>query len=57
MLGYESFYSTSLRIPKSEILEIAKELKPILLHVAWKGFDGIIASKIYEYIGSNEKAS
>ncbi len=51
MFGYESFYSTSLRIPKSEILEIEKS-SHLLLHVAWKGFDGIIASKIYEYIGS-----
>ena len=51
MLGYESFYRTSSRIPKSEILEIEKS-SHLLLHVAWKGFDGIIASKIYEYIGS-----
>ena len=54
MLGYESFYRTSSRIPKSEILEIEKS-SHLLLHVAWKGFDGIIASKIYEYIGSATK--
>ena len=54
MFGYESFYSTSTRIPKSEILKIEKS-SHLLLHVAWKGFDGIIASKIYEYIGSGTK--
>ena len=27
----------------------------LLLHVAWKGHAGIIASKIYEYIGSGSK--
>ena len=51
MVGYEHFYETSSRIPKSEILKIEKS-SHLLLHVAWKGFDGIIASKIYEYIGS-----
>jgi hypothetical protein len=51
MVGYEHFYETSSRIPKSDILKIEKS-SHLLLHVAWKGFDGIIASKIYEYIGS-----
>ena len=51
MVGYENFYETSSRIPKSEILKIEKS-SHLLLHVAWKGYDGIIASKIYEYIGS-----
>ena len=51
MMGYENFYETSSRIPKSEILKIEKS-SHLLLHIAWKGFDGIIASKIYEYIGS-----
>ena len=51
MMGYENFYETSSRIPKSEILKIEKS-SHLLLHVAWKGYDGIIASKIYEYIGS-----
>ena len=51
MIGYEKFYETSSRIPKSEILKIEKS-SHLLLHVAWKGFDGIIASKIYEYLGS-----
>ena len=52
--GYEDYYKTSLRIPKSEILKIEKE-SHLLLHVAWKGHAGIIASKIYEYIGSGSK--
>ena len=52
--GYENYYKTSLRIPKSEILKIEKE-SHLLLHVAWKGHAGIIASKIYEYIGSGSK--
>jgi hypothetical protein len=51
---YEDYYKTSLRIPKSEILKIEKE-SHLLLHVAWKGHAGIIASKIYEYIGSGSK--
>jgi glycosyltransferase involved in cell wall biosynthesis len=51
MMGYEHFYETSSRIPKSEILKIEKS-SHLLLHIAWKGYDGIIASKIYEYIGS-----
>lgn len=51
MAGYEHFYETSSRIPKSEILKIEKS-SHLLLYVAWKGYDGIIASKIYEYIGS-----
>ena len=51
LMGYEEYYKTSSRIPKSEILKIEKS-SHLLLHVAWKGFDGIIASKIYEYIGS-----
>ena len=54
MTGYEAYYQTSSRIPKSEILEIEKS-SHLLLHVAWKGHDGIIASKIYEYIGSGSK--
>ena len=52
--GYENYYKTSLRIPKSEILKIEKE-SHLLLHVAWKGHAGIIASKMYEYIGSGSK--
>ena len=54
MKGYENFYETSSRIPKSEILKIEKS-SHLLLHVAWKGYEGIIASKIYEYIGSGSK--
>ena len=54
MVGYENFYETSSRIPKSEILKMEKS-SHLLLHVAWKGHDGIIASKIYEYIGSGTK--
>ena len=51
MIGYEQFYQTSLRIPKNEIYKIEKE-SHLLLHVAWQGYKGIIASKIYEYVGS-----
>jgi glycosyltransferase involved in cell wall biosynthesis len=54
MMGYENFYETSSRIPKSEILKIEKS-SHLLLHVAWKKHEGIIASKIYEYIGSGTK--
>lgn len=54
MDGYEDYYQTSLRIPKSEIFKIEKQ-SHLLLHVAWKGHSGIIASKIYEYIGSGTK--
>ena len=36
---------------KKEILKIEKQ-SHLLLHVAWKGYEGIIASKIYEYVGS-----
>ena len=38
-------------MPQEESLRIEKE-SSILLHVAWQGHKGIIASKIYEYIGS-----
>lgn len=54
MKGYEEHYQTSFRIPKNEILIIEKQ-SHLLLHVAWKGHNGIIASKIYEYIGSGSK--
>ena len=54
MKGYEQYYQTSLRIPKKEIFKIEKQ-SHFLLHVAWKGHEGIIASKIYEYIGSGSK--
>lgn len=51
MTGYEHSFESTDRIPHDEILEI--ELRSdLLLHVAWKGYEGIIASKIYEYIGS-----
>ena len=54
MDGYEDYYQTSLRIPKDKIFKIEKQ-SHLLLHVAWKGHSGIIASKIYEYIGSGTK--
>ena len=54
MKGYDQYYQTSLRIPKKEIFKIEKQ-SHLLLHVAWKGHEGIIASKIYEYIGSGSK--
>jgi glycosyltransferase involved in cell wall biosynthesis len=51
MVGYEKYFEISERISHDKILKIERE-SHILLHVAWKGFKGIIASKIYEYIGS-----
>ena len=50
MKGYDQYYQTSLRIPKKKFLKLKTIY--LLLHVAWKGHEGIIASKIYEYIGS-----
>ncbi len=54
MSGYENFFECSDRIPREEILELEKRAH-ILLHVAWQGYKGIIASKIYEYIASGTK--
>lgn len=39
------------RMPQQEILLIEKR-SDILLFVAWKGFEGIMGSKTYEYCGS-----
>lgn len=51
MKGYETYYECTERRSRQHILEM--EVKShILLHVAWQGYSGIIASKIYEYIGS-----
>jgi len=52
--GYEKYYTTTGRIDRKEILNIEKE-SHILLHIAWPGYEGIVASKIYEYIGANRK--
>tara|TARA_B110000211_G_scaffold234224_1_gene302963 strand:- start:1683 stop:2858 length:1176 start_codon:yes stop_codon:yes gene_type:complete len=52
--GYEQFFECSERIPREEILELEKK-SHLLLHVAWQGYKGIIASKIYEYIASGTK--
>ncbi len=49
--GFEDYYEVTERIPHEEILKIEKR-SHLLLHVAWKGYKGIIASKIYEYMGS-----
>lgn len=49
--GYEDYYEISPRIERSKILEIETRAH-LLLHVAWDEHKGIIASKIYEYIGS-----
>jgi glycosyltransferase involved in cell wall biosynthesis len=49
--GFEKYFHASGRTSKEKILEI--EVKSnILLYPAWKGFEGIIPSKIYEYIAS-----
>jgi len=52
--GYEKYYTTTGRIERKEILNIEKE-SHILLHIACSGYEGIVASKIYEYIGANRK--
>ena len=49
LAGYENYYKTTTRVPRKDILTIEKE-SHILLHVAWSGHEGIVASKIYEYI-------
>jgi hypothetical protein len=54
MEGYERYFEATDRIPREEILVLEKK-SHILLHVAWKGHAGIIASKIYEYIGSGTR--
>ncbi len=54
MKNYESFISISERLPHEEVLKIEKE-SHVLLHIAWKEHKGIIASKIYEYMGSGTK--
>jgi glycosyltransferase involved in cell wall biosynthesis len=51
MLGYEDYYVCTERTAKEEILEIEAK-SHLLLYPAWKGFNGIIPSKIYEYISS-----
>lgn len=54
MKGYEPYFECSDRIPRDEILALEKSAH-LLLHVAWQGYKGIIASKIYEYIASGSK--
>ncbi len=54
MKGYENHFVCSERIPREEILTLEKRVH-LLLHVAWEGYKGIIASKIYEYIASGTK--
>jgi len=54
LVGYSDYYQISPRVPQEEILKIEKE-SHVLLHVAWRGHKGIIASKIYEYIGSGTR--
>jgi glycosyltransferase involved in cell wall biosynthesis len=49
--GYESFFECTERTNKEKILEIEARSQ-ILLYPAWKGYSGVIASKIYEYISS-----
>ena len=54
MKGYENHIECSDRVPREEILTLEKRVH-LLLHVAWKGYKGVIASKIYEYIASGTK--
>lgn len=51
MKGYEAYYECTERTEKELILEIETR-SHLLLYPAWKGFNGIIPSKIYEYISS-----
>ena len=54
LAGYEYAYSISDRIDRKKTLEVEKRAH-LLLHVAWQGYSGIVASKIYEYIASGTK--
>ncbi len=51
MRGYEKYFEATKRLPRSEVLKFEIQ-SHILLHVAWEGYSGIVASKIYEYLGS-----
>ncbi len=51
MRGYEKYFECTLRIDRNKVLEIEKQ-SHLLFHVAWDEQQGIIASKIYEYIAS-----
>jgi glycosyltransferase involved in cell wall biosynthesis len=51
MKGFEQYVECTERTNKEKILEIEAR-SHLLLYPAWKGFKGIIASKIYEYINS-----
>jgi glycosyltransferase involved in cell wall biosynthesis len=46
--GFEAYYECSPRSSKQNSLEVEVR-SHILLYPAWKGFDGIIPSKIFEY--------
>ena len=52
--GYENNFLITERIERKETLEIEKR-SHLLLHSAWQGHSGIVASKIYEYIASGTK--
>ncbi len=51
MKGFEKYVECTPRMNRAQILEIEKR-SHLLLHVAWDEQQGIIASKIYEYIAS-----
>lgn len=51
MAGYENYYECTERTEKEQILEIETR-SHLLLYPAWVGFNGIIPSKIYEYLSS-----
>ena len=51
LAGYEYAFIITERIERKKTLEVEKRAH-LLLHVAWQGFSGIVASKIYEYIAS-----
>lgn len=52
--GYADCFQITPRVPQEDILKIEKE-SHVLLHIAWQGHKGIVASKIYEYIGSGTR--
>lgn len=43
--------TTTTRLPQREVLEIQKK-SHCLLYVGWKGYDGVVPSKIFEYCAS-----
>ena len=45
------FITTTTRLPQTEVLEIQMK-SHCLLYVGWKGYEGVVPSKIFEYCAS-----